>query len=59
MPHFRLSLIYSLRATFSAGVKWYTVVFLISMPGMRSILWSHGWCLGSRYASSLENTLLY
>ena len=38
VPCFRPSLIYSLRVTFYTGVKQYTVVFLISMPGMRSIL---------------------
>jgi len=29
------------------------------MPGIRSILWSHGWCLGSCCASSSEKTLPY
>src|SRR3979490_1695958 len=29
------------------------------MPGIRSILWSHSWCLGSRCASSSEKTLPY
>jgi len=59
VPCFRPSLMYSLRATFSIGIRRYTVVFFISMPGMRSILWSHSWCLGSHCASSSEKTLPY
>ena len=54
MPLFRLSLMYSLRVTFSIGVKWYTVVFLISMPGMRSILWSHSFIYLFRIQSLLS-----
>ena len=59
VPHFRPSVMYSCKATFSGGVNRYTEVFFIVSPGIRSILWSHGWCFGSRCASSSEKTFAY
>src|SRR3979490_2002506 len=59
VPRFRPSVMYSCKATFSGGVNRYTEVFFIVSPGMRSILWSHGWCFGRRCASSSEKTFAY
>ena len=50
---------YSFRVIFSGGVSLYTEVFLICCPGIRSILWSHGWFFGNHWASLSENTKRY
>ena len=59
VPCFRPSSMYSFKAIFSGGVNLYMEVFLICCPGIRSILWSHGWFLGNLWASLSENTFLY
>ena len=59
VPRFRPLSIYSFNAIFSGGVSLYTEVFLICCPGIKSILWSHGWFFGNLWASSSENTFLY
>jgi len=59
VPHFRPSVIYLCKATFSGGVNLYTEVFFIVCPGIRSILWSHGWCFGNHCASSSKKTFAY
>jgi len=50
---------YSYKVTFLGGVNLYTEVFFIVCPGIRSILWSHGWCFSNRCASLLEKTFAY
>jgi len=59
VPCFRPSVIYSCKATFSGGVNLYTEVFFMVCPGIRLILWSHGWCFSSHCASSSEKTFAY
>jgi len=59
VPRFRPSVMYSCRATFLGGVNLYTKVFFIVCPGIRSILWSHGWCFGNLCASLSEKTFAY